>query len=178
MTKLGIGCDEAEAIADATLFVGRVNNLKPLTVAVIDLGGHLVAFKREDGSSILRESIARGKAYGALGLGMDSNELDLVAAERPAFMTAAFIASDGRIVPAAGGVLILNQHGQVIGAVGVSGDLSAKDEACAIAAIRAVGFRCKAIVENRACVLTQHSPDQVAEYVQRLTVARGLRSRL
>ena len=115
-------------------------NLAPLTVAVLDAGGHLVAFKREDKSGILRHDIAHGKAWGALGMGFGSRTLSERAANTPQFFSALYAASGGRMVPAPGGVLIRDAGGDVIGAVGISGDVSDKDEACAIAGIEAAGL--------------------------------------
>ena len=110
-----------------------------MTVAVLDAGGHLVAFKRQDRSGILREELARGKAWGALGLGMGSRALLARAEQQPAFVNAIAAASGGRVVPVPGGVLV-ESEGEVIGAVGLSGDLSDKDEACAVAGIQAAGL--------------------------------------
>lgn len=130
----------ASTIVDVALANGRALNLAPLTVAVLDAGGHLVAFKREDRSGILRYDIATGKAWGALGMGFGSRELAARAAKSPTFMTALMAASGGRVVPAAGGVLIKDQTGAVIGAVGISGDVSDQDEVCALAGIEAAGL--------------------------------------
>src|ERR1700751_1037222 len=128
---------QASTIVDAALKKGRETNCAPLTVAVLDAGGHLVAFKREDKSGILRFDIAYGKAWGALGMGFGSRALFDRAAKNPGFFTALAAASGGRLVPNPGGVLIRNQAGDVIGAVGISGDTSDRDELCAIAGIEA-----------------------------------------
>jgi uncharacterized protein GlcG (DUF336 family) len=130
----------ASTIVDAALAKGRALDLAPLTVAVLDAGGHPVAFKREDGSGILRYDIATGKAWGALGMGFGSRELAARAAKSPMFISAISMASGGRVVPAAGGVLIKDQAGAVIGAVGISGDTSDQDELCALAGIEAAGL--------------------------------------
>ena len=130
----------AERIADATLAAGRGAGLLPLTVVVLDAGGHAVVLKREDGSGILRAEIARGKAHGALGMGIGSRVIRDRLRERPAFQSAIAAASDGRFIPVPGGVLILRADGAVIGAVGVSGDASDKDEYAAIAGIHAAGL--------------------------------------
>src|SRR5690348_12563725 len=97
---------QASTITDAALAKGRADGLAPLTVAVLDAGGHLVAFKREDRSGILRFDIAYGKAWGALGMGFGSREWVGRVATSPAFFTAIAAASGGRVVPAPGGVLI------------------------------------------------------------------------
>ena len=131
----------AERILDGVLAAGRAASLLPLTVAVLDSGGHLVAFRREDGSGILRAEIAIGKAHGALGMGIGSRIIRDRLKERPAFQSAIAAASDGRFIPVPGGVLVLDADGAAIGAVGVSGDASDKDEYAACEGIRRAGFR-------------------------------------
>lgn len=128
---------QASIIIEKALEHGRHLNLKPLTVAVLDAGGHLVALKREDNSSLLRPQIACGKAWGVLGMGFGGRELARRAAAAPAFVTALTAASEGRIIPMPGGVLIRDNTGTIIGAVGISGDLSEQDEACAVVGIKA-----------------------------------------
>jgi uncharacterized protein GlcG (DUF336 family) len=132
---------QASTIVDTALKKGRETGCAPLTVAVLDAGGHLVAFKREDKSGILRFDIATGKAWGALGMGFGSRALAERAAKNPAFITALVAASDGRVVPNPGGVLIRDAAGDVIGAVGISGDTADKDEVCGIAGIEAAGLK-------------------------------------
>ena len=131
---------QASLIVDKALEQGRALKLKPLTVAVLDAGGHLVALKREDGSSLLRPQIAQGKAWGTLGMGFGGREFARRAAAAPAFMAALMDASEGRVIPVPGGVLIRSAEGAIIGAVGVSGDLSEQDEACAVFGIKAAGL--------------------------------------
>lgn len=133
----------AEKIVDATLGVGHQEGLMPLAVIALDVGGHVVAFKREDGCGNLRFDIARGKAAAALGMGMSTRLIRDRLAERPAFQSALAAAAQGQFIPVPGGVLVLNNNGDVIGAVGVSGDTSDKDEFCAITAIQAVGLNCE-----------------------------------
>jgi uncharacterized protein GlcG (DUF336 family) len=111
----------------------------PLTVVVLDAGGHDIALKRQDGSGILRVDIARGKAWGALGMGFSSREIAERAQKVPAFIGALAPVSQGRVVPAAGGVLILDDERNVAGAVGISGDTSDRDEDCALSGIKATG---------------------------------------
>ena len=132
---------QASTLVDAALKKGRDTNCAPLTVAVLDAGGHLVAFKREDKSGLLRFDIAFGKAWGALGMGFGSRTLAGRAAKMPHFIGAYAVATGGRMMPAAGGVLILDAQKKVIGAVGISGDTSDKDEACAIAGIESAGLK-------------------------------------
>ena len=131
----------AETIVSAALAAGRKAGLLPLTVAVLDAGGHLISFRREDGSGILRPDIAIGKAWGALGMGISSRHIRNRLQERPAFQGALAAASHGRFVAVPGGVLVRAQSsGDVVGAVGISGDASDKDEYCAIVGVRAAGF--------------------------------------
>jgi uncharacterized protein GlcG (DUF336 family) len=135
-----VALKDAAAIVDAALAKGREMSLEPLSVFVLDTGGHLVAAKREDNSGIIRCELAIGKAYGALGFGLGSRTLAARAAKVPGFMSAASDASGGRVVPAPGGVLIRNSDGAVIGAVGISGDTGDNDEVCAVAGIESVGL--------------------------------------
>jgi uncharacterized protein GlcG (DUF336 family) len=123
---------------------GRAIAAAPLTIAVLDAGGHLVSLQREDGASLLRPQIAIGKAWGAIALGKGSRLLALDAQQRPAFIAALNSLGQGSVVPAPGGVLIRDQDGNVLGAVGISGDLSDVDEQCAISAIEALGLRADA----------------------------------
>ena len=130
----------AEKIIDAALAARRKEGLMPLVVAVLDSGGNLIACKREDGSGLMRFDIAFGKAWGSLGMGMSTRLIRDRLAQRPAFLGALASVSDGRFIPVPGGVLILDAEGLAIGAVGVSGDASDKDEYCAIAGINAAGL--------------------------------------
>lgn len=113
--------------------------MKPLTVAVIDAGGHLVALAREDGSSNLRAEIAQGKAKGAVAMGLGSRALFERAQQQPYFIQSMNALQGGSLVPVPGGVLVL-RDGVLIGAVGVTGDTSDNDEACAVAAIEGAGL--------------------------------------
>jgi uncharacterized protein GlcG (DUF336 family) len=131
---------QASTIVDIALATARDLELVPMTVAVLDAGGHLVAFKREDRSGILRYDIAYGKAWGALGMGFGSRTLYERAANTPQLFNALYVASGGRVVTNPGGVLIRDAEREIIGAVGISGDTSDKDEACAIAGIEAAGL--------------------------------------
>jgi uncharacterized protein GlcG (DUF336 family) len=132
---------QASTIVDVALKKGRDCSLAPLTVAVLDSGGHLVAFKREDKSGILRFDIAFGKAWGALGMGFGSRTLARRAANTPNLFTLLAAASHGRMVTNPGGVLIKDSSGAIVGACGISGDTSDKDEMCAIAGIEAAGLK-------------------------------------
>ncbi len=135
--------EKASIIVDKTLEKARELKIRPLCVAVLDEGGHLKALKREDEASILRPQIAIGKAWGAVGMGESTRELGQRLKDRPAFLNSLSDLSDGKVVPVAGGVLILEGN-SIIGAVGVSGGTSDEDEACAIEGIRAAGLEFKA----------------------------------
>lgn len=136
----GLNLAQARAILDATLAEGRRLGLEPLTVLVLDAGGHLKAGAREDQSSLIREGIARGKAFGALAMGMGGRELARRAEKMGPFMNALSDMTGGLAVPVPGGVLVRDAAGALLGAVGVTGDVSAQDEAAAVAGIRAAGL--------------------------------------
>jgi uncharacterized protein GlcG (DUF336 family) len=138
MTALTL--EQASRIIDGALQRALELELNPMTVAVLDSGGHLVAFKRQDRSGILRPDIAYGKAWGALGMSAGGQALAQRALAAPAFYTALASASHGRVIPVAGGVLVLNGEGEIIGAVGVSGDLPDNDELCAVHGIEGSGL--------------------------------------
>jgi len=131
---------QANAIIDVALAEGRKKRLAPLAAAVLDAGGHLIAFKREDGAGFVRFHIASGKAWGALGMGFGTRELTNRAAKSPAFVAALSVASQGRMIPSPGGVLIVGADAEVVGAIGISGDTGDNDEACAMAGIAAAGL--------------------------------------
>lgn len=131
-------------LASQAIAAGRRIAAAPLTIAVLDSGGHLITLQREDGASLLRPQIAIGKAWGAIALGKGSRLLALDAQQRPAFIAALNSLGQGSVVPAPGGVLIRNQEGRIIGAVGITGDTSDIDEQCAISAIEAEGLRADA----------------------------------
>ena len=132
---------QASTIVDAVLKKAREFKQMPQTVVVLDSGGHVVCAKREDGSGIVRFEIAVGKAYGALGMGWGSRTMMERAAQNPNFLTSIVAASEGRLVPNPGGVLIRDGGGNVIGAVGISGDTGDNDEIIAVAGIEATGLK-------------------------------------
>jgi uncharacterized protein GlcG (DUF336 family) len=135
-----LSLQQASVIVDKALEHGRKLGFKPLTVVVLDAGGHLKAMKREDGSSLLRPKIAGGKAWGALGMGFGGREFARRAAANPVFIQALSVASGGRVVPVPGGVLIRDAAGEILGAVGISGDTSENDETCAVRGIGSAGL--------------------------------------
>jgi uncharacterized protein GlcG (DUF336 family) len=136
-----ISLDQANAVIAAAFAKGREMKFKPLTVAVLDAGGHLIAFQRSDGSSTLRPQVVLGKAGGALGLGVSSRKIAEMAAERPQFVASLGMVAPHGVIPAAGGVIVVDDASRPIGAVGVSGDTSDNDEVCALAGIAAAGLK-------------------------------------
>lgn len=131
--------ESAQKILEITLAKGRELNLKPLTVSVLDAAGKLKTMAREDGASTLRPDMAHGKAYGAISLGLGSRAIFRRAQEQPFFVQSVNALAGGALVPVPGGVLIRHQ-GEIIGAVGVTGDTSDNDEICAVYGIEAIGF--------------------------------------
>ncbi|WP_416137874.1 GlcG/HbpS family heme-binding protein [Halomonas sp. HK25] len=139
-SRVLLGRAEARDILDGAFALARAQEMEPLTVVVLDGGGHPVAAEREDGCAPLRFPVASGKAFTALGNGAASGVIGERNTERPAFLASVAAASGGRSIPVAGGVLILDDDRCVIGAVGVSGASSAEDEQAAIAGIEAAGL--------------------------------------
>ncbi|WP_425497615.1 GlcG/HbpS family heme-binding protein [Hoeflea ulvae] len=129
----------AQSIVSFALDWRKKQNMQPLTVAVLDSGGFLIALAREDGMSNLRPEIAQGKARGAVAMGLGSRALFERAQAQPFFIQSMNTLAAGSLVPVPGGVLI-KADGTLVGAVGITGDTSDNDEACAIAAIEAAGF--------------------------------------
>lgn len=137
---MSITLDQARTIIATALSHARSNGWKPLSVVVLDAGGHVKAFEREDGSPNRRFEIAHGKAHGAISLGVSSRALGTMAVDRPHFINGATSAIGGALVPVPGAVLVLDAAGAVVGSVGISGDSSDNDEAAAIAGIQAAGL--------------------------------------
>jgi uncharacterized protein GlcG (DUF336 family) len=137
---VSLNLETARAITAGIRAAGKTHGLKPLTVVVLDAGGHLICAEREDGASNNRFEIASGKAYGALALGMGSRSLMARAEQQPYFITSAAAAIGGKLVPVPGGVLVKNPVGTVVGCVGVSGDTSDNDELAAVAGIESVSL--------------------------------------
>ena len=136
--------DVARRILDTALAKGVEKKLKPLVVTVLDARGCVKISAAQDGTSLLRSEIAHGKAYGALAMGMGSRALFQRAQEQAYFVAAVNTLAQGRMVPVPGGVLILDDNGALLGAVGVSGDTSDNDEICALAGIEAAGLKANA----------------------------------
>lgn len=133
--------EQANIVIEAALAKGAELGLKPLSVAVVDAGGHVIAFQRQDQASFARFQIAHGKAAGALALGVSSRQIGDMAIERPWFINALATSAPHALIPAAGGIIIVDAAGNPIGAVGVTGDTSDNDEKCAIAGIEAAGLK-------------------------------------
>ena len=134
--------EQASKIANETRANARETLTNPIAVAVLDSGGHLIVLEREDGAAFMRPPIAIGKAWGALGLGVGTRALETrlqnVPTSAPFFASIAALTS-GNLIPVPGGVLIMDGD-EIVGAAGVSGDTSDKDEACAVAGIESTGL--------------------------------------
>ena len=138
-----LNLSQANALIEAALAKGAELGLKPITVTIHDPGGHLIACQRQDGASNMRVKLASGKACGALALGVSSRTIGEMAVDRPHFVASLHTMSEGGMVPAAGGVIVCDQDGSILGAIGVTGDTSDNDEACALAAIESQGLKPK-----------------------------------
>jgi uncharacterized protein GlcG (DUF336 family) len=130
----------ADRMIDAALTEGARQGFAPLCVAVLDAGGHLLALKRDERASLLRPQIANGKASSVLNMGFGGRELARRAELMPAFFSALSDLCGGNMLPVPGGVLIRNEAGDILGAMGISGETSDNDERCALAAIQAAGL--------------------------------------
>ncbi|MFG1319523.1 GlcG/HbpS family heme-binding protein [Xanthobacter autotrophicus] len=139
-TATDLTLEAAQTIVAAALAHARAGAMNPLAVCVLDARGALKAYAAEDGTSLNRGEIARGKANGALALGMGSRSLFKRAKDQPFFISAATSAIGGSLVPVPGGVLIRSASGGIVGVVGISGDTSDNDEASALAGITAAGL--------------------------------------
>lgn len=135
-----ITLDQAWTVVRAALEHGTAQGYNPLTVAVLDPGGALVALARQDGSGNLRPELAVAKAYGVLALGMTNRAIAARAADSPEFFASVAALAGGRILSVPGGVFVRDDDGRLLGAVGVTGDLSLHDEAAAVAGIAAAGL--------------------------------------
>ncbi len=136
----GLDLETARAIIAGARAHGAAAGFKPLTVVVLDAGGHVLAAEREDGSSMKRFEIGFGKAHGALSLGMGTRAIMGRAEQQPYFIAAVTSAVGGALIPVPGGVLVLDAGGTTLGAVGVTGDTSDNDESAAVAGIESSGL--------------------------------------
>lgn len=130
----------ATDLASRAIHIARQAGFKPMAVAVLDAAGNPLAVLRDEHASFLRPPIATGKARGCLGMGFGGRELARRAQAMPAFFDAINSLTGGEVIPVAGGVLIRNGEGQLIGAIGISGDTSDNDERCALLAIEQCGW--------------------------------------
>jgi uncharacterized protein GlcG (DUF336 family) len=138
---MSITLEQANRIIEAIIKRGIELECRPLSVIVVEPGCIVKAFQKEDGSSMVRFEMAFGKAYAALALGRSSTLVRVRNEEKPAFMRYLLSATDDRIFPEGGGMLIRNGNGEVVGAVGVTGDTEAKDEELAAFGVHAAGFK-------------------------------------
>ena len=149
---------QAEHIIDAIIERGTALDTRQLAVIVVEPGCKVKAFKKEDGASMIRFEMAFGKAYAALALGRSSMLVHRRAEERPIFMRYLIAASDEQLFPEGGGMVIRNDDGEVIGAVGVTGDTEDKDEEVAAHGIHAAGLKtdedCEGLGRNAGIRLT------------------------
>ena len=133
--------EQSERIIDAILSRGRELGCRPLSVVVVEPGAVVKAFKKEDGSAMMRFEMAIGKAFAALALGRSSSLVRMRTEERPLFMSYLMSASEGKIFAEGGGMLIRDERGELTGAVGVTGDTQERDEELAAHGIRAAGLK-------------------------------------
>ncbi len=131
---------DAKKIIEHTLAAQAKNSFKPMAVVVLGAAGTIRASESQDGTSLLRPKVAHGKAFGAISIGLGSRALFERAKVEPFFIQAVNSLCDGALVPVAGGVLVRDKDGNLLGAVGVTGDTSDNDELCAVAGIEAAGF--------------------------------------
>src|ERR1700676_2920119 len=136
-----ISPDEAVSIINACFATAKERKLRPLTAVVLDAGGRLKAALKQDGCAMLRFEIAYGKAYAALSMGRASRLVLQKQREKPIFMDNLLELADGPMFLEAGGQLIRDAAGEVIGAIGVTGDAGEMDDVCAIAGIHAAGHK-------------------------------------
>ncbi len=135
-----LALETASAIVDAALAENTRRNYQPMCVVVLDKGGHALVLKRQESASISRPQIAIAKAAGCLGMGFGGREIARRAQSAPAFFDALACIFPHGILPVPGGVLIRDEAGSLLGAVGISGDTSDNDEICAVAGIQAAGL--------------------------------------
>ena len=131
---------DAKKIIEAALAAQATNKFKPMAIVVVGARGSIIASESQDGTSLLRPKVAHGKAYGAIALGMGSRVMFERAKNEAYFVQAVNALCDGAMVPVPGGVLVKDKDGNILGAVGVTGDISDSDEICAVAGIEAAGF--------------------------------------
>jgi uncharacterized protein GlcG (DUF336 family) len=137
----GITLDLATSIINSAAGKADELELNPLGIAVLDSGGHLISFVRQDGASAGRFQIAMAKAAGALFMGFSSRQVGEIAAQRPIFISSVAQLAPAGLIPTAGGIIVVDNAGAVIGAVGISGDTPENDEICVLAGIASAGLK-------------------------------------
>ena len=135
-----LSLDQANTIIAATFAAAKKHKCRPMSAIVLDAGGRVKAFHKQDGSSLLRFEIAYGKAFAALSLNRSSRQVLQKAKEKPAFMQSLTELSDGPLFLEGGGQLVRDATGEIVGALGVTGDVNEVDDLCALDGIRAAGF--------------------------------------
>lgn len=138
MSKLTL--KQANTIIDKALAKAREMKIKPLGVVVLDASGHLVAAQREDGASMFRLDVAKGKAWGAVAMGCSSRALAKRAKDNPNFMVTLAATAEGKFLPQTGAAVIKNAQGEIIGSAGASGGTGEEDEACCVYGIEQAGL--------------------------------------
>lgn len=135
-----ISISKARSIIKKVMSHGKEQDMKPLSVIVLDAGGNVIAFERSDGASPGRFAIAHGKAYGSVMLGMSGTAQMQRAESQAYFMAAVNGVFGGQVIPVPGGVLVKDKNNEIIGAVGVTGDTSDNDALAAVTAIEDCGL--------------------------------------
>jgi uncharacterized protein GlcG (DUF336 family) len=141
LTELSL--QQANRVIEAVLQAARERDMPPLAVAILDTGAHLKALQREDGVSFLRVQIAQAKAWGALAMSCNTDQLAeryTQGVQQQGFIDALNAMTGGKIIPLPGGVLVRDEKGNILGAVGAAGGISEEDEACVHEAIKAADF--------------------------------------
>jgi uncharacterized protein GlcG (DUF336 family) len=138
MSKLTL--KQANTIIDKALAKAREMKIKPLGVVVLDASGHLIAAQREDGASMFRLDVAKGKAWGAVAMGCSSRALAKRAKDNPNFMVTLAATAEGKFLPQTGAAVIKNAQGEIIGSAGASGGTGEEDEACCVYGIEQAGL--------------------------------------
>ena len=136
-----LSLEQANTIIAATFATAKKERCRPMSAIVLDAGGRVKAFQKQDGASMLRFEVCYGKAYASLALGRPSKLVLQKANEKPLFMQGIENLADYPLFLEGGGQLIRDEAGEVMGAIGVTGDANEMDDICAIAGIHAVGLR-------------------------------------
>ena len=132
---------DAKRVIELALAEKEKKGFKPMAIVVLGAAGTIKASESQDGTSLVRPKIAHGKAYGAISMGLGSRALFERAKTEPFFIQAMNSLCDGALVPVPGGVLVRSAQGELLGAVGITGDTSDNDEHCAVVGIEGAGFK-------------------------------------